>query len=107
MDNIVKQELMNWTSGKVKGFHGKQLIEKKNGGLKIVKVDGFSVYPEHIHPDKTEFAYVLQGRPEMLIGGKKYAGEKNDFFIFPSGINHGIKNSCEEVCLLIIGSFKE
>lgn len=107
MEHVIKHKSKDWISGKVKGFRGKQLIEQDSGGLKIVKVDGFSVYPEHIHPDKTEFAYVLQGKPEMLIGGKKYAGEKDDFFIFHPGVNHSIKNPSEKECLLIIGSFKK
>ena len=74
---------LDWEIGKVKGFSGKNLINLENGGLKKVKVDSSSTYPSHLHPNKTEFIYVLEGNPKITIGQNNYNGEKDDFFILP------------------------
>jgi len=103
MENYKNPELMDWTSGKVKGFSGKSLIDLKNGGLKMIKVDPFATYPSHLHPNKTEFIYVLEGSPKITIGENNYNGVKGDFFILPDSIKHSIANSTESECLLLVG----
>lgn len=104
MDNYKKTDLLNWVSGKVKGFQGKNLIDMDNGGLKKVKVDPFATYPSHLHPDKTEYIYVLEGNPKITIGNDIYHGEKGDFFILPNAIKHSIANPCDAECLLLVGA---
>ena len=92
MVNYKKTNQLKWVSGKVKGFAGRDLIDLDNGGLKMVKVDAFAEYPIHLHPDKTEYIFVLEGTPQIEIGPNTYSGEKGDFFILPKAINHSIKN---------------
>ena len=106
MPNKIKSELLDWTSGKVKGFFGKDFINSDKGGVKLIKIDPFAEYPEHVHPDKTEFAYVIAGNPEMLIDKKQYTSEKGDFFIFPVNAKHSINNKTNTECLLLIGNIK-
>lgn len=106
MENKIKSELLDWTSGKVKGFYGKDFINIDKGGVKLVKIDPFAEYPEHIHPDKTEFAYVIEGIPEMLIDNQQYTSEPGNFFIFPATEKHSIKNKTNTECLLLIGNIK-
>lgn len=107
MKNYKKTNLIEWETGQVKGFKGKSLIDLKNGGLKLVKVDTFASYPSHVHPDKTEYTYILEGNPKITIGGESYSGEKGDFFIFPKSINHSIENPHEKECFLLVGAIKE
>ena len=95
---------MDWKTGKIKGFSGKNLIDVKNGGLKMVKVDSFAAYPSHLHPNKTEFIYVLEGSPKIYIGDSNYSGEKGDFFILPNSVKHSITNPVDSECLLLVGS---
>ena len=95
---------MEWKTGKVKGFSSKSLIDIENGGLKKVKVDSFSTYPSHLHPNKTEFIYVLEGNPKITIGQNSYNGEKDDFFILPNSIKHSIDNSTDSECFLLVGA---
>ena len=45
MEDYKKTDLMDWETGKIKGFSGKNLIDVKNGGLKMVKVDSYATYP--------------------------------------------------------------
>ncbi len=104
MENYKKTNLMDWETGKVKGFNGKNLIDLKNGGLKMVKVDSFATYPSHLHHNKTEYVYVLEGSPKIAIGKVNYAGEKGDFFIFPKSIKHSIDNPTDSECLLLVGA---
>ncbi|MDX2174728.1 MAG: cupin domain-containing protein [Bacteroidota bacterium] len=41
-----------------------------------------AIYPLHIHPDKTEFAYVIDGNPEFFIDSQYFIGKSGDFFYF-------------------------
>ena len=104
MENYKNPELMDWTSGRVKGFSGKSLIDLKNGGLKMIKVDPLSTYPLHVHRNKTEYIYVLEGSPKISIGENNYNGEKGNFFILPDSVKHSISNPTESECLLLVGA---
>ena len=106
MENYKKSEQIEWVSGKVKGFAERDLIDLDNGGLKMVKVDAFTEYPTHRHPEKTEYIFVLEGTPQIEIGEDTYIGEKGDFFILPKAINHSIKNITDYECKLLVGSIK-
>ena len=106
MENLKKTNSMDWETGKVKGFSGKSLIEVDNGGLKKVKVDPFSIYPTHLHPDKTEFIYVLEGTPKITVGEHIYNGEKDDFFSLPESVKHSIENPANSRCILLVGALK-
>lgn len=107
MKNKIMPDLLEWTSGKVDGFTGKGLLELKNGSLKMVKVAPFGKYPIHIHPDKTEYAYVIQGHPKFTIGTADFIGDEGDFFIFPASIKHGIQNPSKSEAILLVGSIKD
>ena len=50
---------MKSTPEKLNWEFGKTLLDKENGGLKLVKVIPLVNYPIHQHPNKTEFIYVL------------------------------------------------
>ncbi|PCJ27856.1 MAG: hypothetical protein COA97_02670 [Flavobacteriales bacterium] len=104
MDNYKNPDLMNWETGKVKGFSGKNLIDLKNGGLKMVKVAANATYPSHLHPEKTEFIYVLEGNPIIEIGEENYNGKQGNFFILPHAVKHSIINPTELECLLLVGA---
>ncbi len=103
MNLHLKPNALEWTQGKVKGFSGKNLITMGNGGLKLVKVEAHANYPIHLHPNKTEHIYVLEGEPTITIGTEKFQGEKDDFFILPHSISHSIENNTSTECLLLVG----
>jgi quercetin dioxygenase-like cupin family protein len=107
MENIIKPNLLNWEQTKIKGFMSKQLIEKENGGLKLIKVAPASTYPMHNHPEKTEFIYVLEGSPEIIIGDNHYFGKTDEFFILPKSVKHSIINNGNIDCVLLIGAIKD
>ncbi|MHB8260002.1 MAG: cupin domain-containing protein [Bacteroidia bacterium] len=104
MENKIKPSELDWTTGKVKGFCGKELIDIDKGSVKLVKISPFATYPDHVHPDKTEYAYVIAGCPEFEIDNKHYTSEQGDFFIFPTKVKHAIKNKTDAECILLIGA---
>lgn len=106
MNKKIESNQIDWTNGKVKGFYGKDFINLQNGGVKLVKIAPFTNYPEHIHPDKTEYAYVINGNPEFVIDTQLFSSEPEDFFIFPATEKHSIENKTDKECLLLIGNIK-
>lgn len=106
MEKKIKSGLLDWTTGKVKGFYGKDFVNLEKGSVKLVKIDPFALYPVHVHPDKTEYAYVIEGNPEFEIEDQHYSSEPGDFFIFPIALKHAIKNKTDVECLLLIGAIK-
>lgn len=107
METFIKSENLAWKEGKIKGFLSKQLIDLENGGLKLIKVEPSSEYPLHLHPDRTEFVYILDGSPGISINNKWLGGNKGDFFILPSSVKHAIRNRQTSECILLIGAIKE
>jgi len=106
MANIIKPETIQWEQTKIQGFSSKQLIEMPHGGLKLIKVEANSSYPLHHHPDKTEYIYVLEGNPEIIIGDDTHQGNESEFFILPQTVSHAINNKTEKACTLLIGAIK-
>jgi|SRR6185312_5428805 len=106
MSNKIKPDTLNWAEAKVKGFHGKEFINLEKGSVKLVKIDPLAIFPEHLHPEKTEYALVIEGTPEFMIENESYKSEVGDFFIFPAGKKHEIKNNTSKTCILLIGAIK-
>ena len=70
----------------------------------MVKVDSFSTYPSHRHPDKMEFISILEGNPGRTIDQNINDGDKNDFFTLPSSVKHRIQNPVDSDYILLVGS---
>jgi len=106
MEHRIKPNQLDWKAAKVKGFFGKEFIKLEKGGVKLVRIDPLSNYPEHVHPNKTEYAYVITGSPDFEIDDHQYSSEPGDFFIFPVAKNHAIQNKTNLECVLLIGSIE-
>lgn len=106
MENYKDTNTMSWTTGRIEGFSSKNLINLENGSFKLVKVDALSAYPIHQHSDKTEYVYVLEGKPTITVEETTFLGKKDDFFISPIGKQHCIENKTNTECLLLIGAIK-
>ncbi|MCB0482380.1 MAG: cupin domain-containing protein [Flavobacteriales bacterium] len=96
----------DWDAGRVKGFFGKDLLNLEHGGVKIVKVAPHSTYPVHIHPDKTEFLYLLEGNLICSVEENEFECQKDDFLVFPHKQKHSIKNNTDKTALAIVGNIK-
>lgn len=102
----INQSLLECSEGKIKGFKGKDFISLQNGSVKLVRVKSFSKYPIHLHPDKVEYAFVVQGNPNFMIDANSYSSEPGDFYIFSANTKHAIENNTDEECILLIGAIK-
>lgn len=102
----IEPDSLNWMSGKVKGFLSKELINLNRGSLKLIKIDPYAIYPEHTHPDKTEYVYVLEGNPEFVIEAVQYKSQPGDFFLFPQKVKHNISNPSDVNCIILVGAIK-
>lgn len=106
MEHKIETEVLSWTAGKIKGFCSKELISRETGGFKLIKIDPHSIYPEHIHPDKIEYIYVMEGNPEFVINTDLHKSKPGDFFIFPEKTKHTISNNGDVHCIILVGSLK-
>ena len=106
MKTYLQTDKLNWETTKIKGFSSKQLLELPLGGFKMIRVAPKSTYPLHLHPDKTEFIFVLEGQVNIINGDESQNGAKNDFFTLPSNTKHSIVNSFEEECTLLVGAIQ-
>ncbi len=104
MDYKISPDTLEWTNSKVNGFAAKELINLKNGSVKLIEVSPNSSYPRHKHPDKTEYALILEGVVDFKIDTMNFKGQVGDFIIFPTNVNHAIINSSETICKMLIGS---
>lgn len=95
-----------WIESAVKNVSAKELILLDNGGFKMVRLAPYASYPEHSHPDKTEYAYVLAGNPEIKIGPELFSTNPDEFYIFPKNEKHAIMNNSDMESILLIGAIK-
>ena len=82
---------LDWKTGQVKGFLGKEFIQLSNGGVKLVLIEPMAIYPVHIHPDKTEFAYVIDGNPEFFIDSQYFINLKTFELMFYNNLSVKMK----------------
>ena len=96
-----------WQEGKVSGFLTREFIQAENGSFKIVQIKPKAIYPDHRHPDKTEYASVLEGIVDFVLEEERHTCITGDFFVFPVNKTHAILNPGEETVLLLVGSIKK
>jgi mannose-6-phosphate isomerase-like protein (cupin superfamily) len=52
--------------------------------------------PPHVHPHQDEYIFVLDGRIDLLMGGKKTSAVTGDLVRMPRGIPHAFFNNSGE-----------
>ena len=50
----------------------------------------------HLHESNDEVFYVLEGRPEILVGEEWVSLERGAFVLIPQGIMHDFRNATDE-----------
>ena len=80
-------------------------------GLKSIGIHIETLYPgrrtswPHAESLEEEFAFVIEGHPDVWIDGELYSLNPGDFVAFPSGtgIAHTFINNTEKDALLLVG----
>lgn len=106
MEQTINHKNAVWHDGKISGFSSNEILNQENGDLKYLKVEPGAEYPEHIHPDKTEYAVVMEGNPQITINTQNYSANPGDVFLFPPHAKHAISNKMQQTSILIIGSLQ-
>ncbi len=92
--------------GNVSGFSGAELLNLSNGGVKVVEITPGANYPVHVHPDKTEFIYLIKGSITCWIADEKIQLNQGEFSIFPSNMKHALENNQNTKATLLVGNIK-
>ncbi|GMV53816.1 MAG: cupin domain-containing protein [Chlorobi bacterium] len=95
---------LEWKTGTLQQLQRKELLNVDNGTVKLIRILPQQTYPEHFHPNHTEYAFVLSGKPLIRIGGDEYLAQPNEFYIFPASTKHSIQNHADDECVIILGS---
>lgn len=107
MEKSTIDSFQEWKAGKIEGFLSKDILQLDHGSVKMVKVSPNAIYPEHQHPHKTEYAYVIEGEPMFEINGSQFIAQPGSFHVFPVNSKHKIWNPKTFECLLLIGAIED
>ena len=104
MVHILRDQEGTWQTTNVKGVLGKDLVAFPEGTVKLIRLVPGAEYPTHQHPGRTEYAYVLGGKPTLTVAGEAYEAEPGDFVTFPADTPHSLANQDPEEALLLVGA---
>ncbi len=93
-----------WHSGNVAGVLGKDLASFPEGTAKLIRLMPGAVYPRHQHPKRTEYAYVIAGRPTLSVADEVHETAPGDFVLFPTDTPHALANHGEAEARLLVGA---
>lgn len=81
--------------GDIPGYAHRTLVAAAAGAvhtdLGLGKLEPNASTPLHVHAYE-QCAYVLEGRPVVVLGGERYQLERGDYALFPVGMAHGWEN---------------
>jgi quercetin dioxygenase-like cupin family protein len=95
---------LEWKNTPVPGVSAKELLARAEGTAKLIRLEAHSEYPVHQHPDRSEYAYVLEGAPVLFDGEARHPCRPGDFVTFPAKRPHSLGNPSEHPVLLLVGA---
>jgi mannose-6-phosphate isomerase-like protein (cupin superfamily) len=75
--------------------------EDTNGAYSLVEAGGQVGATAHVHHDREEAFYVLEGRVTFLAGEERLTVEPGAFLLVPRGTMHGIRSEGEARLLIM------
>ena len=66
-----------------------------------VKIEPGCQISQHVHDNSSEFYYVVDGSGEFFIDGQWKSVKKGDAMKAPTGEEHGLKNTGNELLVLL------
>jgi quercetin dioxygenase-like cupin family protein len=79
----------------IPGEHRDFIVKAEREELEVIE---FTCEPEfgpvepHVHPDKTDSFYILEGELEFTIGDETVRAGPGAFVAAPAGVRHGFRN---------------
>ncbi len=71
-------------------------INPEHASFQLLLLSENAAVPEHGHPDKEEFQYVVSGKGEVSIAGQKTSVKEGSMIFIPADIKHSIRNTEKE-----------
>ncbi len=93
-----------WQPSKVDGIFSKDLVSHPEGTGKLILLKPGAIYPKHKHPKRTEYAYVIEGQPTILVGETNYECASGEFVTMPPDTIHSLANHSEKDVTLFVGA---
>lgn len=94
----------SWASANVAGVLRKDLAVFPEGTAKLIRLMPGAAYPRHKHPARTEYAYVVAGRPRLSVADEAHDVAPGDCVVFPTDTLHALENPGPEEALLLVGA---
>lgn len=104
MAKLVRTNEMQWAPSNVSGVAGKDLIQFAEGTAKLIRLEPGAAYPQHQHPNRTEYAYVLSGTAVLSVADEDFEAHQGDFLAFPTDTPHALANRSDDEVLLFVGA---
>ncbi|MDQ0191085.1 cupin domain-containing protein [Alicyclobacillus cycloheptanicus] len=104
MAKLVKTADLAWEPTNVEGIAGKSLIQFAEGTAKLIRLEPGARYPNHQHPKRTEYAYVLSGNAILTVGDEELEATVGDFLMFPTDTPHALANRSDGDAVLFVGA---
>jgi quercetin dioxygenase-like cupin family protein len=102
MGNIETSTIMNFSElveYSENGIISKRILEKKTGNVTLFSFDKEQKLSEHTAPFDA-LIQVLEGKAEIIIGGKSYTLKAAESVIMPANISHAV-NAVEKFKMLL------
>jgi quercetin dioxygenase-like cupin family protein len=102
MGNIETSTIMNFSElveYSENGIISKRILEKKTGNVTLFSFDKEQKLSEHTAPFDA-LIQVLEGKAEIIIGGKPYTLNTGESIIMPANIPHAV-NAVEKFKMLL------
>ena len=102
MGNIETSTIMNFSElveYSENGIISKRILEKKTGNVTLFSFDKEQKLSEHTAPFDA-LIQVLEGKAEIIIGGKSYTLKSGESVIMPANISHAV-NAVEKFKMLL------
>ncbi|TAM58579.1 cupin domain-containing protein [bacterium] len=104
MENVAD---LAWEPTSVAGYEQKWLVKRDGGTYKLIRIQPGARFPLHRHPDRTEYAYVLEGVLEATIEGRTFRIAPHGFAEIPAGVEHGLYNPGPAPTIAQVGAIKD
>ncbi len=101
---MIHTDKMPWEPTSVAGISVKDLVHQAHGTAKLIHLTANAQYPEHRHPGRTEYIYVLTGILTVTIDGKYQEASSGDFVLIPQNILHALTNNTPTDVVLWVGA---
>ncbi len=101
---MIHTDKMPWEPISVAGISVKDLVHQAHGTAKLIRLAAYAQYPEHRHPNRTEYVYVLRGVLTVTIDGERQEASSGDFMLIPQNILHALVNNTPTDVVLWVGA---